>query len=213
MAGVVSDLHHFGPHQPVRPMTYLPASQEPWNGINRGLSVVIRSDQDPGSLEAPIRAAIAGVGTNIPQAPMRTLRDLVADRVAPQTFRLALAAGFGAIAFIISLVGLAGVLSFSVSRRRREIGVRLALGAAASTIHSMVLKEGFTLFVRGLVLGILIAVPVATLLTRFLFEVEPWDPVALAAVSGVLGLGDAIACYPPALRASRSDPISALKSD
>lgn len=214
VAGVVSDVRHFGPQEPPRPMVYLPAHHEPWNGITRGLTLVVQSrGADVGGLGARVREAVEVVGPTIPVAAVQTGPELLAGRTTAPMFRLALAGGFAGVALLIAMVGLAGVLSFSVSRRRREIGVRLALGAESGQIRGMVMGEGLGLLWRGLVLGMMVAVPTGVALSRFLFGVRPWDPLSIVAVTVLMVVGVVAACYPPALRAARGSPMAALRID
>ena len=211
VAGIVTDVRHFGPEQPPFPMTYLMAHQEPWNGIARGLALVARMRGEVEGLETVVRGAVEQAGPSIPVGPVRTGSELVSGRVSAPRFRVTLTLAFGGIALLIAMVGLAGVISFSVSRRRREIGVRLAVGARGAQIRTMVVREGLGLLWRGLTLGLLIAVPVGVGLGRFLHGVRPWDPVSVVAVCGVMFAGVLLACYPPALRAGRASPVSALR--
>ncbi|MGI9626505.1 MAG: ABC transporter permease [Longimicrobiales bacterium] len=211
VVGVVTDVRHFGPGEPARPMLYLTAHQEPWNGIARGLSVVLRTRGNADGLLQKVQAAVESASPEIPVGELASMDELLAGRVVAPRFRMALAGGFALIAFAIAMVGLAGVLGFSVSRRQREIGVRLALGADPHKIRRMVLVEGLEMLIRGLVLGLFIAIPIGALLSRFLYEVRPWDPIALATVTALMVLGLVVASLPAAVRAARGSPAGALQ--
>ncbi|NNM32545.1 MAG: ABC transporter permease [Gemmatimonadetes bacterium] len=213
VAGIVTDVRPFGPDQPVQPMTYLPAHQEPWNGVSRGLTVVARVHDSQSGMEREIRDAIYGVAPGVPVGNVRSGEQLAAGRVEGPRFRVALAVAFGGAALLIALVGLSGLTSFSVHRRRKEMGVRMVVGAHPSQVLRMVLGESLALLGLGLGLGILACLPLGAALSRFLHSVRPWDPITLGAVALVMALTVVLACYPAALRAARADPAHALRSD
>ncbi|MDH3223763.1 MAG: FtsX-like permease family protein, partial [Gemmatimonadota bacterium] len=212
VAGIVTDVRHFGPARPVQPMVYLPAHQEPWNGVSRGLALVASIDGSVGDAIGRIRSAVSAAAPGVPVGDVRSGAQLAAGRVAAPRFRLALAVGFATATLVIALVGLGGLTSFSVSRRRREIGVRKALGARSHEIRRMVLLESFGLLGLGLLLGVAAALPLGFALSRFLHSVRPWDPVTLAGVALFMAVAVAAASYPSALRAAREDPADALRT-
>ena len=214
VAGVVSDVRPFGPGRPVQPMTYLPAPHEPWNGVSRGLTVIARAQvAQYGTVLQQVRAAIAEIAPSVPVGHIRSGAELAAGRVVGPRFRLVLGLAFGGCALMIALVGLSGLASFSVHRRRREIGVRLVVGALPSQMLYMVLGESLSLLAVGVLLGALACIPLGLALSRFLHAVQPWDPLTLGAVGLLMALTVAVVCYPAARRAAGEDPVNALRSD
>lgn len=212
VVGVVRDMLHFGPGQVRRPMLYLHAPQEGWNGIARGLILVVRGGF-ANDVVPEVRRAVQGVNASIAIGDVETLDGLLRRNLAGPRFRTALMATFAATALLLALLGIAGVMSYSVSRRTRELGVRLALGARPTEVRDMVLKEGFVLIAAGVAIGLSGALGVAGMLDAMLFEVTARDPWVYATVTFVLVSAAAAACYVPAHRASRVDPVVAMSSD
>lgn len=212
VVGIVADVRHFGPGGEVRPMVYLHAPQEGWNGITRGLALVARGS-DAGALVVPIRDAVARVNASIALGSFQTV-DMLLDRsLAAPRFRTLLMVAFGCIALFLAVLGIAGVMAYSVSRRTRELGLRLALGARPSEVREMVLREGGQLMVIGVALGLLGALAVAGVLERLLYDVGTRDPLVYLLVTALLAAAAMLACYVPARRASRVDPSTALASE
>jgi len=120
---------------------------------------------------------------------------------------------FAVVALLLSVTGIYGVMSYAVTQRTQEIGIRMALGASASSVLRMVLRQGMTLVLIGLALGIVVALLLTRLMTTLLFAVEPTDPLTFLAVSAVLALVAAVACFMPARRATLIDPLRALRSE
>jgi putative ABC transport system permease protein len=142
-----------------------------------------------------------------------TLDEVVGASVAPQRFNAALLGGFAAAAVLLAAIGIAGVLAISVSRRTQEIGIRLALGAHGGDVVRMVIRQGMTLVLCGLAVGVPVAFAATRLLRSLLFETAPHDLVSFAAATTVLCAVALAACAVPALRASRVSPVSALRID
>ena len=213
VVGIVSDVRHYGPGEPPRAHVYLPAVQEPWNGISRGMTLAVRADMDPASLAPQIRSAIQSVNSTIPVDNVQTGQQLLRGSVAGPRFRSAVLLSFGVVGLLLSMIGVVGVMAFSVSQRRREIGVRMALGAARSTVRSMVLREGLTLILAGIAIGVPTAVAVGRLVSGLLFGVSATDLWILVPVPLVLASVAYVACYFPATRAARVDPMESLRSE
>ncbi|HEX9886377.1 MAG TPA: ABC transporter permease [Longimicrobiales bacterium] len=212
VVGIVGNMLHFGPGEVTRPQLYLHAPQDGWNGIQRGLTVLARGS-DPGALVAPIRAAVAEVNPSIAIGTVETLDGYLRQTLAPNRFRTGLMVAFGATALLLALLGIAGVMNYSVTRRTREMGVRLALGAEPTEVRGLVLREGLRMGAVGMILGVIVAVVLAGRLEALLFEVGSRDPWVYGSVVALLGLATATACYVPAGRASRVDPVVALASE
>jgi putative ABC transport system permease protein len=165
------------------------------------------------SLARAARAKIAALDPALAVTDVQTVAQLEQDRSAPQRFSATVISGFGVGALLLAAIGLYGVLAFSVSQRRREIGVRLALGAPQGDVLRLVVREGMTLVAIGLVLGAAGAVAATRLLRANLFETNVHDPMTFATVPIVLGLVALAASYLPARRAANVDPMIALRVD
>jgi putative ABC transport system permease protein len=209
IVGVVRDLHMGGPQNEEPEGLYLPLAQE----SARFLSVAARSHGPPAALTPRVRDAVAAVDSDIPIYWPRTL----AEGIAQQTwfFRVfgVLFMVMGFVALFLAAIGLYGVMSFSVSRRTREMGVRMALGAGAGDVLRLVMRQGAVELATGLAIGLLLAWGLSTLLTGFLFGVSPRDPVTFAATLVVLVVTGLVAAWVPARRATRVDPLVALRYD
>ena len=210
VVGIAGNMRHFGPAGEVRPQLYLHAPQDGWNGIQRGLTLVVRGP-DAAALIGPIREAVAQVNGSIAVGTTGTLEGYLATSLSAERFRTGLMTSFALTALLLAVLGIAGVMSYSVSRRTREMGVRLALGAEPMEVRGLVLREGARLGVLGIGLGVVTALVLAGAMDQsLLFEIGARDPVVYGAVVVVLGVATAVACFVPASRASRVDPLKAL---
>jgi len=213
VVGIVADVLHFGPLSAVEPMIFLPAAQEPWNGIARGLSLVVSGEPVVESMGGEIRAVVGSVEPLIAVERIRPLSSLLAATVGGPRLRATLLAVFAGLALTLALVGVVGVMTQAVARRRREIGIRIALGASPRTATGLVLGEGARITALGLALGLLAAAGLTRLLEAFVFGVSPLD--ARIMVSGALLVCtlSLVASWLPARRAARIDPVEALRAD
>jgi putative ABC transport system permease protein len=174
-------------------------------------SLVLRTASDPQRLAVPIRQAIqAAIGKDHPIS-MEMMRARLAHSILPQRFQTALIASFSALGLVLAAVGIYGVVSYSVAQRVREFGVRLALGAQRADILTLVVRQALWAVALGLGLGLTAATALTRVLRTFLFAVEPLDPTTFVAVSVFLGAVVLLACYLPARRAARIDPMAALR--
>lgn len=173
--------------------------------------LIVRSTGDPHPLITMIRKELHTIEPTASVEHFRTMEDIRRDSVASRTFAMRLLLGFALIAAALALVGIYGVLSLSVGARTKEIAVRVAVGAPRMEIFRLILGEGFRLVLLGLLLGAIATALLGRLLTTFLFGVEPTDPLALAAAAFGFAAIALIACWLPALRATRIDPIEALR--
>lgn len=213
VAGIVSDVRHLGPQADLSPFVYLPSQQEPWNGIARGMTVVVRGETGLESSIPELRAAVTRVVPDGPISAVRSMDALLAEAVGAPRFRTLILMGFGLTALLLSLVGVGGVMAYSVTQRTREIGVRIALGAESGDVLRLVMADGVRIVLGGVLAGLAVAVLATRLVSSFLFGVSPLDPLVLAAVPIGLGGIALLACAVPALRAARTPPTVALTSD
>jgi len=174
---------------------------------------VLRTQGDPLALAAPVRAAVRAVDPESSALNLRPLDDVLYASLATPRFHTLLLSLFSSLALFLAAVGVYGVMAYGVAQRTREIGLRIALGARASSILGMLLREGLSLVVVGLGIGAAAASLATPALAGVLFEVEPHDPATLAGVGLVLLWVAFLACYVPARRAMRVDPMVALRNE
>ena len=182
-------------------------------GAPRSMNVVVRSTLPLESLSRVIRESVNAMDRTLPIVRLRTMDDVFSDSIARQRFLAQLLGIFAGLALVLAAVGTYGVLSYLVTERQREIGIRMALGADRLRVLSLVLRQGLSTTVIGLVLGVGGALGLTRLARSLLFEVKPTDPLTFAAVAGVITLVALVACLVPARRATRVDPIVALREE
>jgi putative ABC transport system permease protein len=209
VVGVVGNTHDDGLDVPPAPIMYQPFAQEE---IFSG-AFVIRAQGDPGKLANAVVRTIRSFDSQALIDKVRTLEQVRDEGVAPRRVNTLLVTSFGALALIIAAVGIAGVLAFSVSSRRGEIGIRMSLGADAFRVKRMVLGEGWVLVAGGLVLGIAASMLAARMLSKLLFGVTPNDPMTAVAVATLMAAVGTLACWIPAARAARVEPAEALRAE
>jgi putative ABC transport system permease protein len=171
----------------------------------------LRTPGDPAGLIPAVRKIVASVDPDIPADRMMGLDELIASRSATRRLGVLLIALFSSVALLLSAVGLYGTLAYSVSLRKREIGVRIALGAQTSNILRLVIRQGLKLVCFGLIVGIVSALILVRFIDSILYGISASDPVSLGLAVVVLGLAAVLACLLPALRATRINPITALR--
>jgi putative ABC transport system permease protein len=209
IVGVAGDTHGEALDVSATPEVSYPYQQ----GAEPILTLVIRTQGDPHALLSAIRHELVAVDPQQPYYAVRTMSDLLAASLARRRFDLELLAGFAGAALLLAAIGLYGVIAYSVTQRTQEIGVRMALGAARQTVLGLVLRDGMTLTVAGLVIGMMIAAPLSLVLRSQLYGVGTLDPVAYGAVIVVFVLVALVASYIPARRAAGVDPMVALRSE
>ena len=207
IVGIVGSLRHDSLDRDARDEIFMPFAQVPFGSM----TFVLRTAGDAASLIEPVRAAIWTVNPQQTIYRTATLDELVTRTVAPRRFALAVVVGFAALALLLAVAGVYGVLTAIMTTRMREVGLRVALGASRADIVRMVVGRGLVLTTLGLIVGLLGALGAGQLLRRFLFGVTPADPVSIAAAAGVMMMAATVACYAPARRAAASDPIAVLR--
>jgi ABC-type antimicrobial peptide transport system permease subunit len=181
--------------------------------VIRNVFVVARTTGDPLAVAGPIRAAIREVDANVPVANVRTMNDVVAASMATPRLTGFLLGAFGGVALALAAVGIYGLLSYLVSQRRQEIGIRVAVGADRGQVLRMILRQGVTLAVAGGAVGVAAAFALTRWMEALLYEVRPTDPVTFATVPMVLVVVAILASLLPALRATRVSPVQALRAE
>jgi len=207
IVGVVGNVKVNGFDQPDQPHLYRPLAQNP----NYALAVYLRTDGNPLALAPMLRKEVQSVDRNLPVFGEQAMNDLVASSLAQRRFAVELVGLFGIVALLLAGIGIYGVMSYSVSQRTREIGIRIALGANRRTILGWVLKQGMLLSLVGVTIGTLAAIAFSRVLRGLLFGVAPTDVVTYLSVGGLLCIVALLACYIPARRATKVNPINVLK--
>jgi predicted permease len=195
--------------EPAVPHLFVPVFQQHY----AALTLLVRAAGDPRALAPAVSAQVRGLDPALPVYEVRTLAEHARGSSFPQRLGGSLLAVFGVLALALAAIGLYGVLAYSVGQRTREIGIRVALGAAASDVFRMVMRQGVAVAAVGVVLGLLAALPAARALRALLVGVGPWDPLSFAVVTAALLAAAAAACAVPARRATRVDPAVALRAE
>ena len=208
VVGVAGDVLHAGLDSPHTLQVYLPETQ--WF-VDSSMVLVVRASGLPQNLASAMKQAVAGVDSNAALSKVADMEQVVSASVGQRRFTLLLLSLFAAVALLLAAVGIYGVVSYFVSMRSQEIGIRMALGARPQDVLKLVLRHGLTLVLSGTVLGLLAGTVSARALMSLLFQVRPADPVTLAAVSLLLVLTAVLASYIPARRATKVDPMVALR--
>ena len=214
--GIVGDTHDGGPNRTPFPMMYIPIAQMPdletaLNSRVAPLWWIVRSDMDPRTLVTPITAALREASGGLPVAHVRTMDEVEIRNIARQRFNMLLLTVFGSAGLLMAAIGIYGVMSYSVQQRTQELGVRMALGAQTSNLRNMVIRQGMLLTVIGVVIGIGGAVWLTRFLASFLFGVKPLDSTVFVATPLLLSFSALVSVWVPAMRATRVDPMSALR--
>lgn len=214
VVGVVGDVQGWGLDQQVRPEFYLPLRQAPaefWTWLQNSVDLVVRSEPDPVTLTGAMREAVAQIAPGVPVYEVSTMSKNIAMSRETANFNSFLLLLFTGIALLLAAVGIYGVLSYAVAQRTYEIGIRMALGATRENVLQLVLKGGLRIAAAGLLCGALGAILSNRLFTALLFGVKPLDAVSFMAAAGILLLVALFASYIPARRATKVDPMVALR--
>jgi putative ABC transport system permease protein len=209
IVGVVGSAKLFALDTEPQPIYYFPYKQLAWMPP----VVMLRTAVSPRTLESAIRGQMAALDPLVPVFQVRTMDELLSTQVVEPRFHTLLLGCFAGIALLLTMVGLYGVVAYSVTRRTREIGLRMALGASRSTVLSMVLKQALVLVLTGLALGLAGALAGGQLLRSMLYGIKPLDPLVLASACCLIGLTGTLAAYLPARRAAKVDPMDALRHE
>jgi putative ABC transport system permease protein len=209
VVGVVADLRY----------TKLDATPEPEifedyaHAAPFAATVVVRTAGDPMTIAPAVRARLVEIDKMQEVSDVKTVEQVLADSIAPRRFNMLLFGTFAAAALLLALIGIYGVIAYSVTQRTHEIGVRMALGAERRALVRMVVKQGMGIAMAGLLLGVVAAFAVTHVMTSLLYDVTPTDPATFAVVAGMLGATAFVACWGPAVRAARVDPLVALRNE
>jgi predicted permease len=216
--GVVQDVHEDAVHQSAPPFVYWPVLMENFSGaplaVTRAINMVIRSNEaGRESLMGSVRGAVWSVNPNMPVFLVRTTKDLYDESMARTSFAMVMLGIAAAMALALGVIGIYGVIAYVVAQRSREIGIRLALGAAPADLKRMFVRQGLVLAAVGAAVGLATAIALTQWMSSLLFGVERLDPPTYAAVLSVLAMAAALASYVPARRAAAVDPVDTLTAE
>ena len=209
IVGVVADVKHFGLSTESRPSMYFPDQQV----SSPRMWLVLRTTNDPLSVTSALRSTVASLDGNLAVASIKTMEQVTNESIATPRFTLLLFGIFSALALLLAAAGIYGVMSYSVTQRTQEIGIRMALGAGARDVVRMVVGQGLKLTLIGTGIGLVAALALTRLMKTLLFGVSVTDPLTFAVVAILLGLIAFVACYLPARRATKVDPMLALRCE
>jgi putative ABC transport system permease protein len=209
IVGVVGDVKHLGLEQVAQPEIYIPYSQN----APGSLSLVIRIKGDPRDVIAGARHQVAAIDASLALYDVMTMERRLSNLVAPRRFTLLLLGVFASLALVLASVGVYGVISYLVAQRAHEVGIRMALGAQKRDVMRLFVGQGMAMVVIGAAIGLLGALALTRVMTSLLFGVTPADPLTFACVALSLVSVSLLACYLPARRATKIDPIVALRDE
>lgn len=209
VVGVVAHVVMFGAREDLHTQMYMPAAQQPPATI----MLVAQVQGNPADFALPVRRVVTGLDPEQPVFDTRTMAERLAGSTAQPRFTMLLLALFGAIALALAGIGIYGVMSYAVAQQTRELGIRLALGAEAGSVLRLVLNRGLVLALTGILIGLGLAIALGRLVQSQLYQVSPRDPAIFVAVAVLLGVVAVLSSYLPARRATRVDPIVALRTE
>ncbi|HVI70313.1 MAG TPA: FtsX-like permease family protein, partial [Pyrinomonadaceae bacterium] len=209
IVGVAGDVRNTNLKYEPRAAYYMPQTQVPFNQM----VAVMKTNSEPRSFIPAVTKQVAALDQDVPVFSVKTMEEYLSASVAAPRFSTTLLSIFAGVALVLTIVGLYGVMSYSVAQRTNEIGIRLALGAQSRDVLLMVVKQGSTLILSGLVIGLVGAYALTRLIASLLFGVTAKDPFTFAAVAVLLAVVALIACYIPAWRATKVDPMEALRCE
>lgn len=208
--GIVADIKHFSMREVTAPEMYVAYKQKQWPSMF-AMHVAVRSKADAGALAQSFREAVRQVDPDLPIAKIGALTALVEDSMTEPRFIMLLLGSFAALALVLATIGMYGVISYSVAQRTQELGVRMALGAARGQVFGMILLQGARLAATGMLIGLVVSLAGTRMMASFLYGVMPTDPLTFTAVTVFLLSMALLACYVPARRATKVDPMVALR--
>jgi putative ABC transport system permease protein len=209
IVGIVRDVRHEGLHAGPSPEIFVPYQQDPY----ALMTLVIRSSLDPKTLRTAIQEQVLSLDKGLAIYNVATLEERLRNSLLPRRTNLLLLGIFAGLAFALALIGIYGVIAYSVSQRTQEIGVRMALGARQQDVLALVMSQGAKLILAGLLTGLTTALAFTRLLAGQLYGITSHDPVTLAGAAVALGVVALLACYLPARRATETDPVVALRCE
>jgi putative ABC transport system permease protein len=207
IVGVSGDVKQLGLDSSARPEVYFPYLQAP----AATMSIVVRSASEPSGLINAVKSQIQTIDKDLPLDDAETMEKILADSNSGRRFNMLLLTIFAVVALVLAVVGIYGVMSYTVTQRTHEIGIRVAIGAQSRDVFRMVIGQGMMLALIGVAFGLVGAFGLTRLMTSMLFGVEPTDPLTFVTIAVLLTVVASVACYIPGRRATKVDPLVALR--
>jgi putative ABC transport system permease protein len=209
IVGVVNDIRHFGPDKAPGPEMYVPYNQL----VVGAVPLVVRTKSEPEALIGAVRKEIRAVDREVAVGKVRTMTQMMSATLAERRFALLLLGGFASMALLLAAIGIYSVMAYAVTQRTREIGIRIALGARAADVLRLIIKQGLSLALIGVVIGLVGAFALTRLMKDLLFDLSATDPLTFSVIALLLTFSMLLACWIPARRATKVDPIVALRTE
>jgi putative ABC transport system permease protein len=210
--GVVSNVRNLALDEQPTPEVYVPYLQDPlFPDYQRAMTMVVRSNSDPGAIAGPLRAAVTSVDKSLPVYALKPLTEHLHDSLARRRFNLILLTVFSCVALALAAVGIYGVISYGVTQRTHEMGIRMALGAKPRDVLRLVVRQAMLLVLAGVAIGLLASLALTRLMKGLLFSISVTDPITFVVISLLMTLIALLACVVPARRATKVDPLMALR--
>jgi putative ABC transport system permease protein len=214
IVGVVGNVRNFGLDEQPTPEIYYPYLQDPLRETyDRSMTLVVRTKSDPAAMAEGLRTELLSLDKTLPVYALKPMTEYLRDSLSRRRFNMVLLSVFAAVALLLAGVGIYGVISYSVAQRTHEIGIRVAIGAHAGEILKLVIGQAMLLTMTGIALGLVTAFALTRLMQSLLFEVSPTDPLTFAVISVILTIVALVACFVPARRAMKVDPMVALRCE
>jgi putative ABC transport system permease protein len=207
IVGIIGDVKQLGLDSAAKPEVYFPYLQAP----SPSMSIVVRTSSDPLSLAASVKRQIQTLDRDLPIDDAKTMQQLLAESNSGRRFNMLLLTVFALVALVLAIVGIYGVMSYTVTQRTHEIGIRVAIGAQSRDVFRMVIGQGMRLAIIGVAFGLVGAFGLTRLMTSMLFGVEPTDPATFVIIGVLLTVVALVACYIPGRRATKVNPLVALR--
>ncbi|HMV51598.1 MAG TPA: FtsX-like permease family protein, partial [Blastocatellia bacterium] len=213
IVGVVGNVKYTGLDADDSPTMYVPYTTPGWASWSRSMYLVVRTTGAPSSLASALRREVNALDGDLPLTNVRAMEQVIHESVAEPRFRTSLLGLFAAVALLLAGIGIYGVISYAVTERRHEIGIRMALGAQRGDVMRLVVKQGMLLAGVGIAIGLAASLALTRLMKTLLFGVSATDPLTFGGIALLLALVALAACWIPARRATKVDPMIALRCD
>jgi putative ABC transport system permease protein len=212
IVGVVGNVRDFGLDEQPTPEAYVPFLQDPLSQTYpRSMTIVARTKSDPGAIAGPLRAALTSIDKGLPVYALKPMTEYLRDSLSRRRFNLVLLSVFSGVALTLAAIGIYGVISYGVTQRTHEMGIRMALGAKPRDVLTLVVRQAMLLALGGVGIGLLASLALTRLMKSLLFSISVTDPMTFVVIALLMTLIALLACLIPARRATKVDPMVALR--